>query len=207
MTNTQVIGYFAVAFAATNPLAVVQEILISGRANDTQWRDQIPRANTKYKGILANAAGRSLDDFSDQLATDLQNGQLPHHIFLEIAKMKGEYKEFVKAQFIRKMNNPQFKAQFCAKSAIRVGKLNRLLIVYPAVKDGIRLLSKLGKKNQTWILITALNYNRSIKLQQIDPEKETAAIEAEAEGADVAPSTLTPTPLGDLKSYLYPLST
>ena len=80
MTNTQVIGYFAVAFAATNPLAVVQEILISGRANDTQWRDQIPRANTKYKGILANAAGRSLDDFSDQLATDLQNGRLRHHI-------------------------------------------------------------------------------------------------------------------------------
>ena len=93
--------------------------------------------------------------------------------------MKGKFKEFVRAQSMTKMNDLAFKAQFGTKSAIPVGKLDRLLTVYPAVKDGIRLVSELNKKDRTWILLAALNYDKPIKLQRIDPEEETAATQSE----------------------------
>ena len=106
--------------------------------------------------------------------------------------MKGKCKEFVRAQSMTKMNDLAFKAQFGTENAIPVGKLDRLLTVYPAVKDGIRLVSELNKKDRTWILLAALNYDKPIKLQRIDPEEETAATEAEGGGADVAAHVPTP---------------
>ena len=92
MTNPLVLGDFATAFGATDSSADVQEGLRNERAIEVRWRDDVLTKNAKYEMILAKAAGRSMDDAPEDLASDLQEGRLPHQILAEIANKRESVK-------------------------------------------------------------------------------------------------------------------
>ena len=188
MTNPLVLGDFATAFGATDSSADIQEGLRNERAIEVRWRDDVLTKNGKYVMILAKAAGRSMDDAPEDLASDLQEGRLPHHILAEIAKLKGKCKEFVLARLVSKKDDPSFKERFGTMSSIAVGKIGSLTAAYPAIKNNITSWKEIDKKDRTWILLAALYYDAPVTLQRIDvddPAPEDHADNAEDEGAQV----------------------
>ena len=80
-----------------------------------------------------------------------------------------------------KKDDPAFKSQYGTESAIPVGKLDRLIDLYPSIKNGTTLLSELDKKDRTWILLASLKYDAPITLVQIDLDEEPSIEEPAAE--------------------------
>ena len=88
---------------------------------------------------------------------------------------------------MRLMHNSGFKDQFGAECRrVPVGKKDRFLAVYPSIKEGIRLLSKINKKDQTWVLFSALYYKQPVVLHPINLEADLTNVDAEEE--DVVPA-------------------
>ena len=63
-----------------------------------------------------------------------------------LRKIKEKCKEFVKARCMARRDNPAFRAQFGPDSAITVGKIDRLLAIYPGVKAGSLSINQIDKK-------------------------------------------------------------
>ena len=129
--------------------------------------------------------GRSVDDDPVLFLTDLQDSHLPNNILTFIASKKGKCKEFVMARCMAKKDDPAFKARYGNKQ-LAVGKLDRLLAVYPRVKAGTTSISELGKNDRTWILLAALMYDQPVTLMAIDPTDEEEGTAATAAGEEDA---------------------
>ena len=188
MTNPLVLWDFATAFWATDSSADVHEGLRNEQAIEVRWHNDVLTKSGKYEMILANAAGRSMDDAAEDLASDLQEGRLPHQILAEIANKKGKCKEFVLARLVSKKDDTSFKERFGTMSSIAVGKIGSLTAAYPAIKNNITSWKEIDKKDQTWILLAALYYDAPVTLQRIDVgdlAQEDHAGNAEDEGAQV----------------------
>ena len=106
------------------------------------------------KACFIKNAGRSVDDDNELFRGDLVDGRLTHPILSYITAKKGKCKEFVMARCMTKKDDPAFKARYGNIKLLAVGKKDRLLAVYPAVKAGTTSISEVNRSRVlgfTWI--------------------------------------------------------